>query len=244
MGDPRKIRKKYTKPRHPWVKVRIEEDKELKKTFGIPRNREVWKMETILTTFKNLTKKLAVLDTAQAEKEREHLRERLQKYGLITKDDPLDKTLSLTLATIMERRLQTVVCRLGLAQSMKQARQFITHRHITINGKIVTSPSYLVPVAEEASVRFTARSAMADPEHPTRAEAQSATEVAKEKETLQKSAELQKEEKQSEPAAKPVPEPAAETVPETTEKEPENVEAPEKKEPEEEPPEDPEEAKK
>ncbi len=168
MGDPRKIRKKYSPPRHPWVKSRIEDEKTLKKEYGVPRNKEIWKMETVLVKFKDQTKRLAALNTPQASLESQRLHKRLMKYGLLQEEDPLDKTLGITLSTLLDRRLQTVVFRLGLAKSMKQARQFITHKHIMVQGKIITSPSYLVPVAKEAGVQFSARSAIADPEHPER----------------------------------------------------------------------------
>jgi small subunit ribosomal protein S4 len=48
------------------------------------------------------------------------------------------------LMILLERRLDNIVCRLGLAHSRAQARLMITHGHITINGRLVNIPSYLV----------------------------------------------------------------------------------------------------
>jgi small subunit ribosomal protein S4 len=48
------------------------------------------------------------------------------------------------LLALLERRLDNVVCRLGLGQSRAQARMMITHGHITVNGRLVSIPSYLV----------------------------------------------------------------------------------------------------
>jgi small subunit ribosomal protein S4 len=48
------------------------------------------------------------------------------------------------LMTLLERRLDNIVCRLGLGQSRAQARMMITHGHITLNGRTVNVPSYLV----------------------------------------------------------------------------------------------------
>ncbi len=48
------------------------------------------------------------------------------------------------LMTLLERRLDNIVCRLGLAQSRAQSRMMITHGHITLNGRLVDIPSYLV----------------------------------------------------------------------------------------------------
>ena len=48
------------------------------------------------------------------------------------------------LLVALERRLDNVVCRAGLAASRSQARQLITHGHIEVNGRGVTAPSQLV----------------------------------------------------------------------------------------------------
>jgi small subunit ribosomal protein S4 len=48
------------------------------------------------------------------------------------------------LMTLLERRLDNIVARLGLAQSRAQSRMMITHGHITLNGRRVNVPSFLV----------------------------------------------------------------------------------------------------
>ncbi len=48
----------------------------------------------------------------------------------------------------LERRLDNALCRLGFAASRGEARQFISHGHITINGKKVDIPSYLISAGE------------------------------------------------------------------------------------------------
>lgn len=48
------------------------------------------------------------------------------------------------LLQLLERRLDNVVYRLGFASNIRQARQLVTHRHFTVNGRHVTIPSYLV----------------------------------------------------------------------------------------------------
>jgi len=47
-----------------------------------------------------------------------------------------------TLVCLLERRLDAVVLRSGLARTIYQARQFVVHRHITVNGRRVDRPSY------------------------------------------------------------------------------------------------------
>lgn len=57
------------------------------------------------------------------------------------------------LLMLLERRFDNVICKLGFAPSRKAARELITHKHFTINGKYVTKPGYLVSVLEKISVR-------------------------------------------------------------------------------------------
>ena len=56
------------------------------------------------------------------------------------------------LLTLLERRVDNVVFRLGLANTRRQARQIVTHGHITVNGKRVDIPSALVKVGDVIAV--------------------------------------------------------------------------------------------
>ena len=61
------------------------------------------------------------------------------------------------LLSLLERRLDNVVYRLGLASSRAQARQFVRHGHITVDGKKVNIPSFGVEVGQVISVREKSR---------------------------------------------------------------------------------------
>jgi small subunit ribosomal protein S4 len=52
----------------------------------------------------------------------------------------------------LERRLDSVVFRLGFAISRRQSRQIVRHGHITVNGKKVNIPSYQTKVGDEIAV--------------------------------------------------------------------------------------------
>jgi len=62
--------------------------------------------------------------------------------------------LGLRTKDLLERRLQTIVFRKGLAKTIYQARQLVVHGHIAIAGRRVTSPGYIVPVDEENLIDF------------------------------------------------------------------------------------------
>ena len=55
--------------------------------------------------------------------------------------------------SLLERRLDNVVCRLGLRQFPRQSRMMITHGHITVNGRLVNIPSYLVRAGDAIRVK-------------------------------------------------------------------------------------------
>ena len=55
--------------------------------------------------------------------------------------------------SLLERRLDNVVYRMGLAQSRAQARQLVNHGHITVDGRKTDIPSYIVKVGQTIAVR-------------------------------------------------------------------------------------------
>lgn len=59
---------------------------------------------------------------------------------------------------LLESRLDNVVFRLGIAPSRSAARQLVSHRHITVNGKIVNIPSYLLKESEIIGIREKSKS--------------------------------------------------------------------------------------
>ncbi len=67
-----------------------------------------------------------------------------------------DKMRGLTganLMTILESRLDNVVFRLGFARTRKEARQIVDHKFVTVNGKVVNIPSYLVKAGDVVEIK-------------------------------------------------------------------------------------------
>ena len=72
-----------------------------------------------------------------------------------------EKTEGITgenLLSLLERRLDNVVFRMGLAESRREARQLVIHGHFTVNGKKVNVPSVIVRVGDVITVCETSRS--------------------------------------------------------------------------------------
>lgn len=168
MGDPKKLRKKYATPRHPWVKHNIDEEKKLMQEYALRNKKELLKVNTFLKKYKDIAKRLIAIKNVQGEKEKNQVLTKLQKLDLLPVGAELDQILSLELKNVLERRLQSVLFRKKMARSMNQARQFICHRHITLGEKEITSPSYLLSLEEEASLTFKNSSPLNSEEHPER----------------------------------------------------------------------------
>jgi small subunit ribosomal protein S4 len=147
MGDPKKLRKKYTTPSHPWNEAAILENKELTFTYGLGTKREIFIADSFVKKYRGIAKRLMIDESAQAALEKGQMLQKLQNLGLLQIGADLKE---------------------GLARSVKQARQFITHRHIKVGEKEITSPGYLVSVAQEAQITFKDNSSLSDIEHAER----------------------------------------------------------------------------
>lgn len=144
MGDPKRQRKKYITPSHPWQMDRLREELELVGEYGLRNKRELWIFKTMLSEIRGRARQLIALPPSEREKYEKPLLRRLYEWGILDENATLDDVLSLTVRDLLERRLQTVVWRSGIAKTPHQARQMIVHRHIIVNGRIVTAPGYIV----------------------------------------------------------------------------------------------------
>lgn len=183
MGDPRKIRAKYSGPSHPWQRKRIEEEKIILDDFGLKNKKEIWKMQSRLRSFKVQAKALTARKDEQSKKEEKALLVKLYNLGMVDEGVSVEKILDLSIHDILNRRLQSMVFKQNLAHSMKQARQFIVHGHIMVGEDTIDVPSYIVKRAEEPKIKFADVSSLKDPEHPERAKEKKKQRPRKEKET-------------------------------------------------------------
>ena len=144
-------KKKYEKPLRPWDRTRIEAEKKLKQNYGLRRKKELWRAQSILRNYRRQARNLA----AKKDKEKEKiLIDKLVKIGLLNTGADLDDVLALNVENLLERRLQTLTFKKGIAKTSKQARQLIVHGHVTIDGKRVRWPGAIVPISEEGKISF------------------------------------------------------------------------------------------
>jgi len=168
MGDPRKQRKKYAPPRFPWRTDVLQEELKLIGQYGLRNKQELWRHETMMSKFRGIARSLIGKTPEERRKMEEELLVRLKKLGILNENAVLDDILDLTIEDLLERRLQTIVFRKGLTKTIHQARQLITHGHITIGNQRITVPSYIVTRSEENQIAYTPKSPFANPSHPLR----------------------------------------------------------------------------
>jgi len=148
------IRKKklYVKPRKLYEKVRIGEENILMQKYALKNKREIWKA---LARVNYLRHRAMNLSKAPIE-EQEILFNKINAMGL--KAHRIADVLDLKVEDLLERRLPTIVAKLKLAATLKQARQFVVHKKIQINKRVVNIPSYIVPIQEEKMISLKTKS--------------------------------------------------------------------------------------
>jgi len=166
MGDPRKLRKKYETPRHPWVASRIASEKTLVVEYGLKNKKEIYKAQSLLRKFTDQAKSLSTIKTEHQKNELRDLLMRLHKLGLLKENSEREDVLGLNIKNILDRRLQTLLLKKGFAKTVKQARQLITHGHVCVNNQRIDVPSYLVGLDEENKINYDENSPFMNNEHP------------------------------------------------------------------------------
>ena len=166
MGDPKRQRKKFDSPRFPWQMDALESELKILGEYGLRNKREIWRHKTLLSNYRGIGRSLLGKSIDERKTQEKQLLGRLNRLGILHEESELDDVLDLTLEDILDRRLQTLVFRRGLSQTMQQARQLIAHGHISIEGQKVSAPSYLVLREEEDKIEYSPKSPLTNPDHP------------------------------------------------------------------------------
>src|ERR671924_11200 len=152
MGDPRKAKKTFHRPRMIWTTDQLNAELYIMGSYGLRNKRELWKAQTEVARIRNQARALLALSTeARAEKEK-RLLNFLNRLGLAKEGAGLDEILNLKVEDLLERRLQTIVMKKSGTKSPYQARQIVSHGHVSIGNRKVNIPGYLVRTDEEPQI--------------------------------------------------------------------------------------------
>ncbi|MCJ7650878.1 MAG: 30S ribosomal protein S4 [Candidatus Lokiarchaeota archaeon] len=161
MGDPRRLKKKFKKPKHPFQKERMLEELEFIGKYGLRNKREFWKMRTVLGNWRKIARESRSLPHEKAKEVQRELIRKLNRLGIIGSEAQFEDILLLTVDDILKRRFQTLVFEKGLTKTVYEARQRIIHKHVAIGDKLINAPSYIVKLEEENLIRYAPNSPFA-----------------------------------------------------------------------------------
>merc|ERR1719440_2244002 len=149
--------KTFKKPRRPFEKERLDSEMKLVGEYGLRGKREIWRVQMALSKIRNSARTLLTLEEDDEKRvfDETALMNRMKKYGLLEEtEDKLDYVLALKPQDMLERRLQTLVFKLGLAKSIHHARVLIRQRHIRVGKQIVNVPSFMVRTESQGHTDF------------------------------------------------------------------------------------------
>lgn len=138
MGDIKRKRKLFSRPRKIYDRTRIDAENEIVKAYGLKNKREIWKAKSTISTFRRRAKSLIGKDAST----QQEFFKKLAKMGLsvVSTSD----VLALNEEDLLNRRLQTFVFKKKLANTPKQSRQLIVHKNVLVDGEVVNIPSFIV----------------------------------------------------------------------------------------------------
>ena|SRR6185312_11291734 len=152
MGDPRKAKKSYTRPRSIWTSDQISSELYVVGSYGLRNKKELWKAQTEIARIRNQARSLLSLPIEVRHDKETNLLNYLSRLGLVTTNSTLDDILNLKIEDILERRLQTMVMKRSNLKSPYQPRQIVVHGHVSIGNRKINLPGYLVKKDEELEI--------------------------------------------------------------------------------------------
>jgi len=162
MGDIKKKRKMFSRPKKLFDRARMDEENVLIKRYGLKNKREIWKAKTAVSKLRQRAKKLIGKEV----EEQQGFFDKLSKMGIVVRD--VSDVLALTEENLFERRLQTVLFKKKMANTVKGARQLIVHKNVLVDGNVVNIPSFIVTRDLEDKISLKERKVKSSKDDPSK----------------------------------------------------------------------------
>merc|ERR1712227_487557 len=153
----RNFSKTSKNPRRAFDKERLDHELQLLGTYGLKNKREIRRMGLVLSKVRAVARTLLTMEEKDPRRvfQGQALMRRMIRYGILDEDKQrLDYVLALRIEDFLERRLQTLVHKRGLAKSIHHARVLIRQKHIRVGRQIVDIPSFMVRVESQPHIEF------------------------------------------------------------------------------------------
>ena len=152
MGDPRKPKKTYSRPRRMWTTDQLSAELYLVGTYGLRNKREALESPDRRVSIEKSARALLSL-SAEARSDKEtQLLNFLNRLGLVNEGATLDDILNLKIEDLLERSLQNIIIRKTGNNSPYFSRQLVVHRHVSMGNRFINLPGYLVKKNEEQQI--------------------------------------------------------------------------------------------
>lgn len=169
MGLPIRHKTKAVSHKKKWDKNTIVEEAVFVTDYALKNKKEIRRAESLLSKLKTIAKDFNKTTVTKESAGAKQFIDKLKNLGYLNVEaTSLDEVLDITLRDLFERRLSTIVYKKGLAKTPGQARQFVVHGHVTVDGLVITAPSHPVGVKDAETVAFIGSSTLADENHPER----------------------------------------------------------------------------
>jgi small subunit ribosomal protein S4 len=135
-----------------WTTDQLNAELYIMGSYGLRNKRELWKAQTEVARIRNQARALLALSTELRADKEKRLLNFLNRLGLVKEGATLDDILNLKVEDLLERRLQTIVMKKVNTKSPYQARQIVSHGHVSVGNRKVNIPGYLVRTEEEPQI--------------------------------------------------------------------------------------------